>query len=205
MLRDTNIERLSNSWSRRKILKNLFSLSKKYLLGRVKRVTEDRKCRSETVEAKWREERWKERNQVDRERRGKRVGFVRLGAVLMITSGFAITTTLCRILLLANLKRDETQTGWDHRAGSWEREDERYVGEAATVAYILLFSPSFHPVPSSTLPCSLKVEIPKLQDYNVVIQLQASVPPVHKYLAKFPVVKQFLEFAQTCRGYANEG
>lgn len=39
------------------------------------------------------------------------VGFVRSGAVLMITSGFAITTTLCRILLLANLKRDETQTG----------------------------------------------------------------------------------------------
>lgn len=50
------------------------------------------------------------------------VGFVRSGAVLMITSGFAITTTLCRILLLANLKRDETQTGWDHRAGSWERD-----------------------------------------------------------------------------------
>ncbi|KAG7203819.1 hypothetical protein KM043_013834 [Ampulex compressa] len=34
-----------------------------------------------------------------------------MGTVLMITSGFAITTTLCRILLLANFKRDETQTG----------------------------------------------------------------------------------------------
>lgn len=204
-MRGTDVDRLSNSRSRRKILKNLFNLSEKYLLGRVKGVTEDRERKSEIVEVRWREERWKERNQVDRERRGKRVGFVRLGAVLMITSGFAITTTLCRILLLANLKRDETQTGWDHRAGSWEREDERYIGEAATVAIY-----SF-PVPRSILfllrlyHASLKVEIPKLQDYTVVIQLQASVLPVHKYLAKFPVVKQFLEFAQTCRGYANEG
>lgn len=159
MLRGTDIDRLSNSRSRRKILKNL---SKKYLLGRVKEVTEDRERKSEMVEARWREERWKERNQVDRERRGKRVGFVRLGAVLMITSGFAITTTLCRILLLANLKRDETQTGWDHRAGSWEREDERYIGEAAIVAYILLSSPSFHPVPSSTLPCFSESGNPKI-------------------------------------------
>lgn len=162
MLRGTDVDRLSNSRSRRKILKNLFNLSKKYLLGRVKGVTEDRKRKSEMVEARWREERWKERNQVDRERRGKRVGFVRLGAVLMITSGFAITTTLCRILLLANLKRDETQTGWDHRAGSWEREDERYIGEAAIVAYILLSSPSFHPVPSSTLPCFSESGNPKI-------------------------------------------
>lgn len=127
-------------------------------------MTEDRERRSEMVEARWREERWKERNQVDRERRGKRVGFVRLGAVLMITSGFAITTTLCRILLLANLKRDETQTGWDHRAGSWERED--------TLGKLLQSRIYSFPVPRSILfllrlyHASLKVEIPKLQDYT---------------------------------------
>jgi len=45
--------------------------------------------------------------------------FVRLSTVLAITSGFAITTILCRILLLANFKRDETQAPWDHRAGGW--------------------------------------------------------------------------------------
>lgn len=36
--------------------------------------------------------------------------FVKSSTVLTITSGFAITTILCRILLLANFKRDETQT-----------------------------------------------------------------------------------------------
>lgn len=40
---------------------------------------------------------------------GWRLVFVRSSTVLTITSGFAITTILCRILLLANFKRDETQ------------------------------------------------------------------------------------------------
>lgn len=44
-----------------------------------------------------------------REFAGRELVFVRLSTVLTITSGFAITSILCKILLLANFKRDETQ------------------------------------------------------------------------------------------------
>jgi len=59
-------------------------------------------------------ERERERERETRGECGRFVGrglvFVRSSTVLTITSGFAITTILCRILLLANLERDETQT-----------------------------------------------------------------------------------------------
>lgn len=60
---------------------------------------------------------------------------------------------------------------------------------------------------SVSLPMNAwKVEIPKLQDYTV----DSCIPPapVHKYLAKFPAVRQFLESARNIAfrdRYANEG
>lgn len=51
----------------------------------------------------------REREREWRKMAGRGLVFVRSSTVLTITSGFAITTILCRILLLANFERDETQ------------------------------------------------------------------------------------------------